>query len=91
MTEFHKTPGRFVDQSNRGPVSLIKQNRVVAMLVNPDDWAAAQGALLALHGNRVAFDVEDMDEETHAILATSRDKLKNTGKTGRRQKSKPKA
>ncbi len=71
LTDFHKTPGVYVDKSPPAPVILTKRNRRFAAVVSADYLDRAEAALRAIHGNRRVYTEGTFPDDFAARLEAS--------------------
>lgn len=71
LTDFHKTPGVYVDKSQLAPVILTKRNRRFAAVVSADYLDRAEAALRAIHGNRRVYTEGTFPDDFAARLEAS--------------------
>ena len=71
LTDFHKSPGVYVDQSQTRPVILTKHKRPFAAVVSAQWLEHAEAALAALHGNRRVYSEGTFPNDFAARLEAS--------------------
>ncbi|PZU05729.1 MAG: prevent-host-death family protein [Sphingobium sp.] len=71
LTDFHKSPGVYVDQSQTRPVILTKHKRPFAAVVSAQWLEHAEAALATLHGNRRVYSEGTFPNDFAARLEAS--------------------